>query len=125
MNVKSASLVCALFLAGPASADTAEALLAKCDKLDKTLTVQGNNVTFAQDAANMYCWGYLGALEDVSILSKTENSNPLLQVCLPAGSTRTTLLRVFTEYARKNPAQMKISAADVVVAAFRQAFPCR
>jgi hypothetical protein len=119
MNTRIASLVCGLFLAGPASADTAEALLAKCDKLDRTLTVQGDNVTFAQNPGSMYCWGYLGALEDVSILSVTKGSNPLLQVCLPPGSTRTTLLRVFTEYARKNPAQLKLSAADVVVSAFR------
>jgi hypothetical protein len=60
MSIKIASLVCGLLLTAPASADTAEALLGKCDKLDKTLTVQGNNVTFAQDAGNMYCWGLFG-----------------------------------------------------------------
>jgi uncharacterized phosphosugar-binding protein len=93
-----------------ARGDSANEVLSSCEMLLRDLVVQGDTVRFPRGGD--HCWHYMTGMS-------------VLGACAPPESTLVQIIRVFVDYARKNPARLHLRAANIATAALRQAFPCR
>lgn len=107
----------------PATADSANDLLPSCEVLIRQSQVRGGEVFVPEEGHP--CWYYFNAIENVIILADPATNQPLLGVCAPPTSTLTQIIRVFTDYAQRNPSELHESGVIVGLRALRQAFPCR
>ena len=110
---------------GAAAADTAEDLLNSCGNFTSKVTVMPNGTLnlHGNPDANM-CWGYFAAVQDLGTVVWTGETNPILGACIPPGSSVTQLIRVFVDYANRNPAKLNVSPGLMVLDALAAAFPC-
>lgn len=88
--------------------------------------VSGNALhDHCQDAVRrMICAGYMTAIADLLSATPDEEFFGRL-VCLPNGVTNGQLREVGSRYLANNPATRHAAAAELVVAAFAEAWPCR
>jgi hypothetical protein len=52
-----------LFCNSSARAQSANELLQACETLERTMTISGGNVSFAQTQPNYECWYFMGAVQ--------------------------------------------------------------
>lgn len=98
-------------------------MLSSCKPLAEA-EVRGDTVTLPQDFRSGTCWGAFAALQSL-IARAYPDGQPIFRVCAPPRSTRTQLLAVFVEFARRNPQRLHEDFFDVAVDAMRSAFPCQ
>lgn len=106
---------------GKANADASQ-ILASCEAMLREMKMNGERVVVPQSGTP--CWFYLSALQDVMAFSG-DGKTPLLRVCAPPEGKLTHLIRIFTQYAQKNPAELHENPALIAVRAAQQAYPCR
>jgi hypothetical protein len=109
-----------LFCNSSARAQSANELLEACETLERTMTISGDNVSFAP---NYECWYFMSAVQQYATFV-----DPAGQVLLGACTGKTTkltqLIPVFTKYARSYPQLLNEKAAVVAFQAMQSAFPC-
>ena len=110
-----------LSLQGKANADASQ-ILASCEAMLREMKMNGERVVISQ--SGIPCWHYLSALQDALTLSD-DGKTRLLKVCVPPEGRLTHLIRVFTQYAQQNPAELHEDPAQIAMRAFRLAYPCR
>ena len=81
--------------------------------VDRTV---GNNPSPADYLENGYFTGYVIGVSDM---------RDRLTICLPQGVTVGQLIAIVQKYLRANPEKWNHGAQDLVLNAFRTAFPCR
>ena len=114
----------ALLLSTPAHSETGDGLLQACEALERGIRIMGDNVQLPARTDAHQCWGYMGAVQDFSVLIDPETGKRLIKTCPTPGTTLTQLIRVFTNYARTHPQELHQTASMLVLNAMAQAFPC-
>jgi len=86
--------------------------------------VEGKTVDFEPNFETGQCWGAFATLQRVSRYADRNNKILLPIGCSPPKSTRTQLIAIFVEYAKKHPEEWHVDFVDIALKAFRTAFPC-
>jgi len=107
----------------PAHSETGNGLLQACEALEREVRISGNKVLLPERPHVYRCWGYMGAVQDLSV-GVDEAGKPLLGSCPGPNTKLTQLIRVFTNYARTHPQELHEKAPVLVLNAMAQAFPC-
>jgi Rap1a immunity proteins len=121
--VKRFGLLALMLLCTPAHSETGNTLLQACEALEREIRFSGDNVQLPARADVHRCWGYMGAVQDLSV-AVGETGKPLLGSCPGPTTKLTQLIRVFTNYARTHPQELHQRAPLLVLNAMAQAFPC-
>src|SRR5206468_3953583 len=87
-----------------ASSETTAAVLASCGLLNAS-NVEGSEVVIPQDFASGTCWGAFAVLQR-AIVKAVDYTSTVFDVCAPLESRRTQLIRIFVDYARRNPKRL-------------------
>jgi hypothetical protein len=117
-------LALTLFLCTPAHSETGDGLLQACEALEREIRISGNNVQLPARADVHKCWGYMGAVQDFSVMVDNQTGKTLFHSCPGPDTTLTQLIRVFTNYARTHPQELHEKASLLVYRAMLHAFPC-
>lgn len=73
-----------------------------------------------------YCWGFISGVEETVRLPQTAASQPgAKKICVPKGVSSRNLAKVYTKYAGRKESDLERPAAQVVVAALANAYPCK
>ena len=117
----------AAFIAPAAAAiESANDLLSACEDFERNAKVQGGQISITNSVSGFHaseCLGYMGAFQHISVFDGSDGT-PILKACLPSTTTRTQLIRVFTNYARSHPERLHIQAGVIATKALQSAFPC-
>jgi hypothetical protein len=117
-------LALTLFLCTPAYSESGNGLLQACEALEREARISGNNVQLPARTDVHKCWGYMGAVQDFSIMVDYETEKTLFRSCPGPDTKLTQLIRVFTNYARAHPQELHEKASRLVYRAMLSAFPC-
>lgn len=75
-------------------------------------------------ADQLYCKGYLGALEDMVADAKSQTGSAAF--CVPAAGVNDDQLRhAYLVWAKANPSELRQSALKAAMAALEATYPCR
>lgn len=105
-------------------AETAEEMMSSC-KYFADAEVRDQQVTLPGDFESGRCWGAFGAIQAAIVRVFRPAVLPAFSVCAPATSTRTQIIRIFLEYAKRNPKTLNEDYFEVALTALQEAFPCR
>ena len=109
---------------------TSEELLRSCEVYLQGAKPVGPNMTWVPNEAQL-CNFYLEALRDTAWQVNPDECstlpcrNPYLRVCPPPGISVPQFIRIFVNFAQRNPRLLHEPAAGMAITAFQQAFPCR
>ena len=106
-----------------AQAGSGHDLLNDCQSLERGKMGRGNHIEIPKTRASLVCWGYMKAMQDLSVWVD-ENGNKILGTCPPERATTLDLIHSFVTYARSHPSQLQGNAALAVMRAFQETFPC-
>ena len=122
-----AAFVLFLIWASPAGAESTEEMLSACRKVAVAEIIDGGKVGVPTDFDSGSCWGAFAALQKIVNLvdSRAVTTMPIFHICSPPNSTRTQLVSIFVEYARRHPERLHEDFVFVAFDALRSAFPCR
>jgi hypothetical protein len=113
-----------IFVSGQAqSANPVGDLLNGCQILERGKRGTGQMVHIPKSKGALVCWGYMKAMQDLSVWVD-ENGNKILGSCPPERTTTLDLIHSFVRYGRSHRRQLPSNAALAVAKAFQQAFPC-
>jgi hypothetical protein len=108
---------------GAQAASPARNLLNGCQSLERGKMGRGNHIEIPNTRASLVCWGYMKAMQDLSVWTD-ENGNRILGSCPPERTTTLDLIHSFVRYGRSHRRELPSNAALAVTKAFQQAFPC-
>ena len=119
------AIAIALLLVGTkiCGAETAEEMVSACHFI-LDAKVSNNEVDVPNDSESGLCWGAFLVLQKVIVIAAHGEKIPFLRVCAPADSTRTQLIAVFVEYAKRHPERYNEDFFFVAIDAERASFPC-
>ena len=116
-----------LLIASSSYATTAEEMLSRCRQIAQS-PVRDQPIEIPQTTDAAMCWGAFVSLQEVVQWVDTVHSKtplvPMLQACVPEGSTRSQLIAIFVDYVERNPKYRSDAFAFVAVKALRATFPC-
>ncbi len=73
-----------------------------------------------------YCWGFISGVEETVRLPLLRSSQPFAQkICVPKGVSSRNLAKAYTKYAGHKDSNLVRPAAQVVVEALANAYPCK
>jgi hypothetical protein len=104
------------------SANPVGDLLNGCQSLERGKHGTGQMVHIPKSKGALVCWGYMKAMQDLSVWVD-ENGNKILGSCPPERTTTLDLIHSFARYGRSHRRQLPSNAALAVAKAFQQAFP--
>lgn len=110
-------LLVMFYAAVPAHAESTGEMLSSCRELADA-KVTGDKITMRRDYSTGLCWGAFGSLR------AAVRARSFFRICAPANSTRSQLIAVFVEYAKRSPQRLHEDFLDVALEALRGAFPC-
>jgi hypothetical protein len=117
-------VVLLLVAAPPLSrAETNEEMLSACRPIAEAHMSQGK-VALPETFEAGVCWGAFAIIQNLTVWVDTKTSKRHFGVCTPANSTRTQLIAIFVEYAKRNPRRYSENFSDVAFDALRESFPC-
>jgi hypothetical protein len=100
-------------------------MLSSCKVLAGDVRLLGDNkIWMPTDFESGKCWGAFATLQAAIVRIVGESKTPVFGVCSPENSTRTQLISIFVEYAKKNPRFLNEDFFTVAIRALREAFPC-
>lgn len=105
-----------------AAAQSTQELASACEAVASSRVIDGK-VEVVQDFDTGRCWGAFSVVQWAVVLVDDVGTRRF-GVCAPPESTRTQLVAVFVEYARRNPARLHERFTAVVFDALRDSFPC-
>src|SRR5215207_3614161 len=91
----------AFCLAGAAKAADTKRMLSMCEEVARGMSVRGKDVTLPRSPGAYMCWGFIGAVQDVSRITDSSGAR-LLSACVPDETTATEILQAFIKHARRN-----------------------
>ena len=84
----------------------------------------GREIYIPRTREALTCWGYMQAMQDLSVLSD-EEGHRIMGACPPEQPTTLQLIQSFVRYARAHRSELPGNAVVVVFRALREAYPCR
>jgi Rap1a immunity proteins len=117
-----AELFFAIF--GGCKAETALEVESWCRGLANVTISEKHEFVFPDKAFSTgFCWGTFGTMQDFGrMLSDT--GDPASVFCIPHGTTRIQLIKIFEKYSREHPELSHISFGMVAAKSLLGAFPC-
>jgi hypothetical protein len=117
-------LVLSIAVSSPGQAtDTASHMAGYCQTLVKDTKGSGEHLRIPNTKGALLCWGYMQAMQDVSVLVTPEGQT-LIGSCPPEQTKLLQLTRIFIRYERSNPRMEEGNAAAAMIKALQDAFPC-
>jgi hypothetical protein len=110
-------------LAVPARAESTEEMLSSCRSVAEAKVVNGS-IDLPQDFATGACWGAFSTVQSAIFLALGKDKTLALHVCAPLNVSRTQLIALFVDYARRNPKRLNEEFFYVTLDALWAAFPC-
>ena len=105
---------------------SAEEMLSACRDLPAARVTDGGT-SIPQNFDSGMCWGAFGVLQTVigivHVDERDKTYSRVLGVCVPSGVTRTQLIAIFVDYAKRNPQRYHEEFFFVVKDALKAAFP--
>lgn len=98
-----------------------KSLMARCEQAERLLNEQK-----IDDPVNAgFCLGYIGAIRSALQVLNSE-LDPRQRVCLPKEGVEVgQAIRIAIRFLRENPQRLSENEASLVIAALRNAYPCR
>jgi hypothetical protein len=94
-----------------------------CQNLERNTKGRGEHLRIPNTKEALLCWGYMEAMQDVSVLV-TPEGHRLIGACPPEQTTLLQLIRIFVSHERSNPSDQQGNTAAAVIKAFQDSFPC-
>jgi hypothetical protein len=104
--------------------DSARELVNSCQELEKGREGAGKDILIPNSREALLCWGYLQAMQDLSILVD-QHGRRIIGSCPPEQTTSLQLVHLFMAYARSHAGELEGNAAAAVIKALQDSFPCR
>jgi hypothetical protein len=103
--------------------DTPRQLARYCERLEKGAKGSGDQVQIPNTKEALLCWGYMSAMQDISVLANKDGSR-IMGACPPEESTLLELVHSYVVYARSHRGKLGENTAVAVIRAFQEAYPC-
>ncbi|TMJ37189.1 MAG: hypothetical protein E6G86_17630 [Alphaproteobacteria bacterium] len=84
----------------------------------------GRHIYIPRTREALTCWGYMQAMQDLSVLAD-EEGHRIMGACPPEQTTTLQLIQSFVRYARAHRTELQGNAVLAVFRALREAHPCR
>ncbi len=95
-----------------------------CQNLERGTKGRGEHVRIPNTRQALLCWGYMQAMQDISVLVTSEGHR-LAGSCPPERTTLLQLIHIFISHERANSSEERgNNTASAVIKAFQDAFPC-
>jgi hypothetical protein len=121
-------LAAALVLAGsPERAraiESARELMNACQEVERGREGAGKDILIPNTAEALLCWGYMQAVQDLSVLVD-QHGLRIIGSCPPEETTTLQVVHAFVAYARTHAAELDGNAAAMMIKALQASFPCR
>jgi hypothetical protein len=118
------ALVATLLSAWSAGAvESARELSIYCRIVEHGVKGTGRHVYIPHTREALTCWGYMQAMQDLSVLADQEGDR-IMGACPPEKMTTLLLIQLFGRYARAHPGELQGNAAVAVFRALQKAYPC-
>src|SRR6266478_8131212 len=88
------------------------------------LKAAGRQIYSSRTREALTCWGYMQAMQDLSVLSD-EEGHRIMGACPPEQTSTLQLIQSFVRYARAHRSELQGNAVVAVFRALREAYPCR
>jgi hypothetical protein len=112
------------FVWSAAAVENAHELAGYCQSLERGAKGAGRHIYIARTREALTCWGYMQAMQDLSVLSD-EDGHRIMGACPPEQMTTLQLIQSFVRYARAHRSKLQGNAVVAVFRALRDAYPCR
>jgi hypothetical protein len=123
-RILSIGLVATVAFAWSAAAvENAHELAGYCQSLERGAKGAGRQIYIPHTREALTCWGYMQAMQDLSVLSD-EDGNRIMGACPPEQTSTLQLVQSFVRYAREHRSELPGNAAIAVFRALRKAYPC-
>src|ERR1700730_5608923 len=118
------TLIVALAISSPGrAADRAPRMSDYCQALEKGTKKSGEHLRIPNTKEALLCWGYMEAMQDVSVLV-TPEGHRLIGACQPGKTRLLKLIRIFVSHERSIPSDQQGNTAAAVIKALQDSFPC-
>jgi hypothetical protein len=107
-----------------AAVENARELADYCQSLERGTKGAGRHIYIPRTWEALTCWGYMQAVQDLSVLAD-EEGHRIMGACPPEQTTTLQLIQAFVLYARAHPTELQDNAVVEVFRALREAYPCR
>ena len=121
MQIRLYVFVFCLLCFGTCRAESTEEMVSACHDIS-IAHISGDQAAFPSDFDSGKCWGAFMVLQ--STLRLVVKDTLALGVCAPNDSTRTQLVVIFVDYAKRHPERYSDDFVRVAVDALKEAFPC-
>jgi len=124
-RILSIGLVATVAFAWSAAAvENAHELAGYCQSLERGAKGDGRHLYIPHTREALTCWGYMQAMQDLSVLAD-EEGHRIMGACPPEQTMTLQLIHSFVRYARAHGGELQGNAVVAVFRALREAYPCR
>ena len=116
-----ATVICAW---SAAAVENARELAGYCQSLEQSAKGAGREIYIPRTREALTCWGYMQAMQDLSVLAD-EEGHRIMGACPPEQTMTLQLIHSFVRYARAHGGELQGNAVVAVFRALREAYPCR
>jgi hypothetical protein len=102
--------------------ESASDMVHYCQTLERGTKGRGKHIRIPNTKQALLCWGYMQAMQDISVLVTSEG-NRLVGSCPPEQTSLLQLIHIFISHERANPSEEQDNTASAVIKAFQDAFP--
>jgi hypothetical protein len=113
-----------VFAWSAAAMENAHELARYCQELERGAKGAGRHIHIPRTPEALTCWGYMQAMQDLSLLAD-EEGHRIMGACPPEQATTLQLIQSFVRYARAHRSELPGNAVVVVFRALREVYPCR
>lgn len=107
-----------------AAVENTRELAGYCQSLERGAKGAGRHIYIPRTREALTCWGYMQAMQDLSVLAD-EEGHRIMGACPPEQTTTLQLIQSFVRYARAHRTELQGNAVVAVFRALREAYPCR
>ena len=117
-------IACVICVRSTTAIENAQELAGYCQRLVQGVDGAGREIYIPRTREALTCWGYMQAMQDLSVLSD-ENGHRLMGACPPEQATTLELVQSFVRYSRAHRSELAGNAVIAVFRAIRETYPCR
>jgi hypothetical protein len=104
-----------------AAVENAHELAGYCQSLERGAKGAGRQIYIPRTREALTCWGYMQAMQDLSVLSD-EEGHRIVGACPPEQTSTLQLIQLFVRYARSHRSELPGNAVVVVFRTLREAY---
>src|SRR5262245_54858292 len=113
-----------IFVWNAAAVENADELAGYCQILERGAKGAEREIYIPRTREALTCWGYMQAMQDLSVLSD-EDGHRIMGACPPEQTSTLQLIQSFVRYARAHRSELPGNAVIAVFRALREDYPCR